>query len=90
VLECGGFQCRPVVLGDGLKQSVWGGSSKPKFVANRACLASAADHENSVKNRYFMELATNICILDEFRHKRHQKPPVDHLKVVVLAHKRPL
>jgi hypothetical protein len=31
VLECGGFQCRPVVLGDGLKQNVWGGSGKPKF-----------------------------------------------------------
>ena len=71
VLECVGFQCRPVVLGDGLKQNAWGGSGKPKFGENRACLASAADHENLVKNRYFTKLATNKYILDDFRHKRH-------------------
>ena len=69
VLEYGGFQCRPVVLGDGLKQNAWGGSGKPKFAENKACLASAADHGNSIKNRYFMELATNIRILDDFRYK---------------------
>ena len=90
VLEYVGFQCRPVKLGDGLKQCAWGGSSKPKFLANRACLASAADLENSIKNRYFMELATNICILDDFRCKSHQKQPVDHLKVVFLTPKQPL
>jgi hypothetical protein len=67
-----GFQCRPVVLGDGLKQNVWGGSSKPKFAENRACMTSAGDHEDSIKNRYFMELATNMCILDNFRCKSHQ------------------
>jgi hypothetical protein len=90
VLECGGFQCRPVVLGDGLKQNAWGGSGKPKFGENRDCLATAADHENLVKDRYFMKLATNTCILDDFRHKSHQKQSVDHLKVVFLTPKRPL
>jgi hypothetical protein len=87
VLECGGFQCRPVVLGDGLKQNVWGGSGKPKFTKNKACLASAADHVNSVENRYSVKMATNTCILDDFRHKSHQKQPVDRLKVVFLTPK---
>jgi hypothetical protein len=66
VLVCGGFQCRPVVLGDGLKQNAWGGSGKPKIVVNGACLASAGDHKKSVKNRYFVKMATNKCILDYF------------------------
>jgi hypothetical protein len=90
VLVCGGFQCRPVKLGDGLKRCAWGGSSKPKFVENRACLASAGDHKKSVKNRYFMEMTTNVYILDDFRHKSHQKQPVDHVKVVFLTPKQPL
>jgi hypothetical protein len=89
VLECGGFQCRPVVLGDGLKQNVWGGSGKPKFVANRACLVSAANHENSVKDRYFVKMATNTCILDDFRYKNHQKQPVGHLNMVFFNEKAP-
>jgi hypothetical protein len=71
VLECGGFQCRPVGLGNGLKQNVWGGSSKPKFAEDRACLVLAAGDGNSVKNRYFTKLATNVAILDDFRHKSH-------------------
>jgi hypothetical protein len=83
----GGFQCRPVVLGDGLKQNAGGGSGKPKFGKNRACLALAADHEKSVGDRYFTKLATNACILDDFRHKSHQKQLVDHLKVVFLTPK---
>jgi len=78
-----------VVLGDGLKQNDWGGSDKPKFRENRACLASAADHENSVKNRNFMKLATNASILVDFRHKNHQKQSADHLKVVFLTPKQP-
>jgi hypothetical protein len=49
VLECGGFQCRPVVRATAPKKTVWGGSSTPKFGENRACLVSAVDHENSVK-----------------------------------------
>jgi hypothetical protein len=87
VLECWGFQCRPVVLGDGLKQNAWGDSGKPKFVANRACLASAADYENSAKDRNFVKMATNTCILDDFRHKIHQKQPVGRLKLVFLTPK---
>lgn len=90
VLVCGGFQFRPVVLGDGLKQNVWGGSGKPKFVENRACLASAANQENSVKDRYFVKTATNTCILDDFRHKSHQKQSFNHLKVVFLTPNQPL
>jgi hypothetical protein len=54
------------MLGDGLKQNAWGGSGKPKFVKKSACLVSAADNENPVKNRYLKKLATNMCILDEF------------------------
>jgi hypothetical protein len=77
-----GIQYRPVVLGDGLKQNAWGGSGRPKFVANRTCLASAADHEKSVDNRNFTKSATNTCILDDFRHKNHQKQSVDHLKMM--------
>jgi hypothetical protein len=87
VLVCGGFQCRPVVLGDGLKQNAWGGSGKPKIVVNGACLASAVDHQTRSKNRNFMKLTTNTSILDDFRHKSHQKQSVDHLKVVFLTPK---
>jgi hypothetical protein len=61
-----GISVPPGGVGDGLKQNAWGGSGKPKFAENRACLASAADHENSVTNRNFMILATNMCILDDF------------------------
>jgi hypothetical protein len=79
-----------VVLGDGLKQNALGGSGKPKIVVNGACLASAADHENSVKNRYLTKLATNACILAYFRHKSHQKQSVERLKVAFLPPKQPL
>jgi hypothetical protein len=75
------------VVGDGLKQNVWGGSGKPKFGKNRACLALIADHGNSVKDRYFVKMATNTCILDDFQYKSHQKQPVDHIKVVILTPK---
>lgn len=77
-------------LGGYLKLNVWGGSGKPKFGKNRACLALVADHGNSVKDRYFVKLATNTCILDDFRHKSHQKQPIDRLKVAFLTSNQPL
>jgi hypothetical protein len=61
-----GISVPPGGVGDGLKQNVWGDSGKPKFTKNKACLASAADHENPVTNRNFTNLATNECILDDF------------------------
>jgi hypothetical protein len=61
-----GIQYRPVVLGDGLKQNAWGGSGKPKIVVNGACLASAADHENSVKKPLFHEIGYQCVYFRRF------------------------
>jgi hypothetical protein len=44
-------------------------------------LGIGCDHENSVKNHYFMKMTTNECILDDFRHKSYQKQSVESLKV---------
>jgi hypothetical protein len=60
-----------------------------KIRENRACLAAAADHENLVKDRYFVKMATDTCILDDFRHKNYQKLPVDGLKLVFFNEKTP-
>ena len=76
VLVCGGISVPPdatfVAVGDGLKQNVWGGSGMSYLVKNATCLVSAVDHENSVKNRNFVKLTANECILDDFRCKSHQ------------------
>ncbi len=61
-----------LAVGGGLKQNVWGGSGKLNLVENATCLASAADHENSIKNRNFVKLTTNTCILDDFKYKNHK------------------
>jgi hypothetical protein len=87
VLECWGYQYRPVKLGDGLKQNAWGGSGKPQIVVNGACWHRLPIMKTRSKNRYFTKLATNAYILVDFRHKSHQKQSVDHLKVVFLTPK---
>jgi hypothetical protein len=61
-----------------------------KTQGKQSLLGIGCDHENSVKNHYFMKMTTNKCILDDFRHKNYQKQSVESLKVVFLTPKRPL